>query len=257
MKKLTLLPLALGLAMLHGCTVKEDRAACPCMLDILLPENAESEEMLLSIWSGRAEVYSAAVKVEQGGSCVTVPVPKGNVSLYVLDKRPGVNLLGRYVNIPEGSQSDSLYSFFAPVACVGESAVVTACTRKQFSTVMLKFGPDCFASGEVSAVRVRGGVSGLDLETSVPLDGTFTYECPLDRDMSCSFRVPRQHDDSLELDALSADGATVCTFPLGHMISRIGFDWTETALKDILIDIDGSSELDVSINVVEWDTRLI
>lgn len=257
MMKQALLPLALCLAVLQGCTVKEDRAACPCMLDILLPESATSPEMLLSIRSGRDEVYSAAVKVEPGGSCVTVPVPKGRVSLYALDRRTGVDFIGRYVDIPEGSQCDSLYSFFAPVVCESESAVVTVSTKKQFATVMLKFGPDCFGSGEVSGVRVRGGVSGLDLENSSPISGTFLFECPLDGDLSCSFRVPRQLDDSLELDALSAGGSTVCTFPLGLMISRGGFDWTETALKDILVDIDGSSEFDVRINVVEWDTRTI
>ena len=252
-----LLPLALGLALLNGCSVKEDRASCPCRLDILIPESGTSPELMFSVRDRHKEICSGSVEMASGGRCLTVDVPKDLISVYALDKREGIGLIGRYVHIAEGCQSDSLYSFYASVNCVCESAVVTVSTMKQFSTISVKFGPECFDAGEVSGVRVRGNVSGLDLETMSPLAGPFSFECPLDQDMTCSIRVPRQDDDSLELDALAADGSTVCSFPLGRMISGRGFDWHEKALKDILVDIDGSSEFDVRIDVAEWETGLI
>lgn len=96
------------------------------------------------------------------------------------------------------------------------------------------------------AASGAGGMRGIGMV----LCGYFDYSPLTDDPESCSFRLPRQMDNSLQL-VISAPGAPRRTFALGNYIARSGYDWNAYDLDDIIMNLD-FAENGFTVTVGEW-----
>ena len=243
---------ALILALAAGCTVKEDRVPCPCVLHVSLAGGDSPASLVgLSAWGPAAEEFRAEVDLAMYDPSWDRAVHKGLYTLTAWESGARVSGAGHHVIIPVGAEADSLYACHIPVDATGEEAWAEVSLRKQFATVTvhLRRTPDQMAA---STFVVEGNTCGFDLMDFSPIAGTFRHEPrPAPGQGSVSFRVPRQADNSLTLRAI-VPGVDLGDIPIGEYIARMGYDWSEESLKDITVIIDlviGG----VMITVNDWE----
>ena len=101
-------------------------------------------------------------------------------------------------------------------------------------------------------LTVEGNVRGADKRTLEPLEGVFHCTPDESPDRGYEVRVPRQKDDSLILRRVDSKGEELPSIPLGQLIRKAGFDWTQESLGDvsILADIPAST---FQITVLDWE----
>lgn len=251
MKRFSCLPACAGLVLMlaSGCTVKENRDACPCLLDILVSGELSSPELVVNISDDTAPRLSEVVRLDGDNRHHCTSVPRCVASLCAFCRNGGLEISGNRMLISPGCQSDSLYTHHAYVDCTGESAFAEIHPLKQFASIYLRVMSEAYALRPGDEVLVTGNICGYDMETDSPVRGEFRYSTRLDDDMSCVFRVPRQLDGSLSLSIVTSSDSY--SFAAGEQIVRAGYDWQEDALKDILLDID-LARMGIEVSVEDW-----
>lgn len=232
MRKIIILGI-LGLVALGSCSVKEDRSDCPCWLTV----RASFPNEKVSAWYGTRPIFE-----DQDGQQVDRQVPRGIVDVVVSRG----NFIAR-----EGHQMDELFASLTKVDTQCEEAEIAPSLNKQFARVSLAFeGSD---DGRVERMMlVQGNVKGTDKHTLQPLEGTF--HCTPDEPIEGGYevRVPRQKDDSLTLLQYDSDGKELDPIPLGYLIKKAGFDWTQENLGDVSI-LANMPEMTFQITVTDWE----
>lgn len=227
--------------LLGGCSVKEDRRACPCLLTLEM-EGLPVSPVFLDVsgdgFSRTESIYADTVLV--------LPVPKGDVSVSVT----GGALTGAdgAVRIPEGEEAPPLYLFHAALDADVERITVPVLLRKQFCALELVFsGPSGF--GPPFEVEVEGSVDGW-LRDGNPSAGTFRRRVLPDADGRAILRLPRQGDDSLLMHIVFSD-RVIRTFALGSYIAASGYDWSAPDLADLTLRVD-LSVTSVTLSIDLW-----
>ena len=231
------LVLAATLAAAVSCSVKEDRVACPCYLNVGFTdrETVRGEVGLLG-WDD-AERFRERIRVEEHDPYWVKAVRKGTFWLAAYRGNSGAVASGRYITIAPGSQCDSLYAHFEEVDATGEMAYAEVTFRKQFATVRVDILKSAAQMRDYD-FAVRGNTNGFDLLTFEPVPGAFSYDPePEPGARVIEFRVPRQSDNSLAL-AIWHGGQSLGDFPLGQYIARTGYSWETEELQDIYVVID-------------------
>lgn len=215
-----------------SCSVKEDRSDCPCRLTV-----EAGKGTVLSAWYGGQKILD-----NHSGGIVDRMVPRGIVEIVASE--------GRFC-AEVGQQVDSLFAEHALVDTDGETAGHSVNLQKSFATIGLDFKDK--EEGRIDYVLlVTGTVSGVDCRTLEPVDGLFRCSPEVLEDgRGYRFRVPRQRDDSLTL-VLSEKGETVDTIPLGVLIRKTGFDWTQGSLGDVAVVADLPAST-FEVTVMAWD----
>ena len=227
---------ALAFAAAQSCSVKEDRASCPCWLQVRFTDPDATGTALLLGWD-EAAVFREEVRMEECRPYWTRPVGKGYLTLSACRGIRLSDVDGHRMSVPPGEEPDSLYAFSCPVDATGETAEVSVTFRKQFATVYLDI---LKTAGELQDYRfsVDGNTCGIDLTGLTPVPGPFHCE-PAVRDGGSivRFRIPRQADDSLSLSIRYGE-AEPSDFRLGEIIRGMGYSWTADDLQDIYVSID-------------------
>lgn len=240
-----------GILVPLSCSVKEDRAACPCHLKVeleLVGKDYGNVEVAVCTAYG---IESATVCSGDYGMGHLWQVPKGYVhSICHSGMRCGI-LVGTDVLIEYGNDADSLWSHYRLVDCSGETAVDTVLLCKQFAFVNMKI---VGAEGEACkyGYELEGDICGINLLTMKPLKGMFSKILTVDSEGVCSFILPRQENSSsgLFLDVSDSDGVAA-TLPIGEWILESGYDWEEKNLRDIEIILDFAIP-EVTVSVGGW-----
>lgn len=242
-----------------ACTVKEDRTFCPawcvlysdghvaegCSGDLTCNVATDEEN---SVEFGQKDYSSFTSRGD-----LVLEIPR-NENVY-LDVFCGVDEMARtgpVLAIPMGFCCDSIYSGHGRVFIAGEEGEAGLPLNKDFATVTLK------VKGEVEGeypfcFRIRGKVDGFELPGGRPHRGEFDYRPPEEAGPVFRARIPRQLDDSLELEISHKDDGSVLTVQsLGAMLMKAGYDWTVQDLKDIEIGID-LSESAFTIEIADWE----
>ena len=225
---LAFLPLVL-LLLLPSCSVKENRAACPCALALELAD-LPVRPVVVSV-TGEEYVYT---KVVHADTVLVLPVPKGELTVSAVG---GALAEGDgSVRIPVGEEAPPLYLFHADVSTAGSEQIVLPVTlHKHFCALKLRFtGPPGY--GPPFEVEVEGFVDGW-LPSGDPKPGPFTRRLLPGSDGRAILRLPRQGDDSLLMHIVFSD-RIVRTFALGSYIAASGYDWTAPDLEDLTLTVD-------------------
>lgn len=258
-----------------GCSVKEDRDLCPCILVLEFPGEAaerlqegvtvcmrgySDEEFSLcdTLLAGRAASGGAP-----DGVSYSYVVPKGDIDLAVAYSADGLagelNSSGKWIEIDEGRPCPSIWTCCEKVSAMADRVTVPVRLHKNFCRIDIQVR-DVDGEEFPFKLRVRGNVNGYDLDGK-PARGDFLCDAERSETESAgsgtesdgagsgtasesavsghgySVTVPRQTDDSLILEIVTGDGVAK-SFAIGNYIASSGYDWTSADLKDICLEID-------------------
>lgn len=231
---------SLAILALSACSVKADRAECPCYLTAAF-DREFAGRITLTGWQHAARVLMEEALVPNAGGEFVLGIPRG---VYEFCAGVGYNVISL------GEQSDSLYlwSSMGPVDATGEDLYLPLSMDKQFATLDLDMVRPC-------TVSVRGRVRGVDLFTLAPLGGDFRYEPRSGDGVHYRVRLPRQlpaPEGYEPLELLVLDGETgPVSVPLGWMIEASGYDWLARSLADMEVRVDHVAR-EMTIRVQEW-----
>lgn len=236
---------------LSSCSVKEDRTPCPCWLGIdITPSKAYSKDVTLSGWN-EGRIFSHTVSIADYPSSYEQTVPKGHVNVAAYCGRKESTEEGGRIIIPLGYDSDPIRAHLRLVDCNGEFAHDTLTMCKQWATVHLKIENSSDDQYPYS-LSVESDICGIDIRDLSPIRGAFSYDLTLDSQESCSFRLPRQRDDSKAVIVTYSGGDKLDELPLYQWIEESGYSWHDKDLKDIYIGVD-YVRAQVSIVIQGWD----
>ena len=218
---------------LASCSVKEDRTDCPCWLTV----RASYPNEAVSAWYGTHMLFDGLM-----GQQVDRQVPRGSVDVLAS--------CGSFT-VHVGEQMDELFASIVRVDTQGETAEIIPKLNKQFARVYLEFKESDEGRVEHTLV-VEGNVKGADKRTLQPVTGPFRCTPTASSGRGYEVNVPRQKDDSLVLRQYDEDGVEFSPIPIGQIIRKAGFDWTQESLGDVSIiaDIPESTFL---ITITDWD----
>ena len=236
-----LLPILASLLLLPSCSVKEDRAACPCALTVELT-GLPVRPVVLGV---AGEGYSCT-EVVHADTVLVLPVPKGELAVSAVG---GALAEGDgSVRIPEGEEAPPLYLFYADVSTDAEQVVLPVTLHKQYCALELVFkGPAGY--GPPFEVAVEGAYGGWEPDGS-PAPSPFSRRLLPASDGRATLRLPRQGDDSLLMHIVFSD-QIVRTFALGSYIAASGYDWSAPDLDDLTLHVD-ISLTSVTISTDLW-----
>ena len=199
------LRILLPLLLVPSCSIKENRAACPCGLALELT-GLPVRPVVLSV---TGEGYSWT-HVVHGDTILVLPVPRGELAVSAVG---GALAEGDgSVWIPAGEEAAPLYLFHAGISTDVEQVVLPVKLHKQFCTLELSFkGPPGY--GPPFEVAVEGFYGGWAPDGS-PAPGPFSRRLLPGSNGRASLRLPRQGDDSLLMHIVFSD-QVVRTFALG------------------------------------------
>ena len=222
------LRILLPLLLVPSCSIKENRAVCPCGLTLELT-GLPVRPVVLSV---AGEGYSWT-EVVHADTVLVLPVPKGEVAVSAVG---GALAEGDgSVRIPEGEEAPPLYLFHADVSTDAEQVVLPVKLHKQFCTLELTFkGPPGYGPPfEAAAAGFYGGWA----PDGSPAPGPFSRRLLPGSDGRATLRLPRQGDDSLLMHIVFSD-QVIRTFALGSYIAAAGYDWTASDLEDLALTVD-------------------
>ena len=238
-----------GLLYCVGCSVKEDREQCPCLLRLDLSDVdtsvVKSADLFLSS-SGGYE-FSETLELAYSGGIYETEVPQGNVDVWLYSGADNVHIGTEGLIIPYGDDCPPVYMHSSVVVALGEQVNETVVMQKNHCllTVYVK-SEEPFPY----SLCFKGTVSGYGTNGK-PLEGGFEYSVSPSPDNVCEVCLPRQVDDSLILE-ISDDSDVLRIFTLGEYISAAGYDWNEKNLRDVTVGIDFVVSQFI-IAVSEWD----
>ena len=223
-----LFPILASLLLLPSCSVKENRAVCPCALALEL-SGLPVRPVVLGV---AGEGYSFT-EVVHADTVLVLPVPKGELAVSAVG---GALAEGDgSVRIPEGEEAPPLYLFYADVSTDAEQVVLPITLHKQFCALELVFkGPAGY--GPPFEVAVEGAYGGWEPD-GTPAPGPFSRRLLPGSDGRATLRLPRQGDDSLLMHIVFSD-RKVRTFALGSYIAASGYDWSAPDLEDLTLQVD-------------------
>lgn len=254
--KRLILPVLLCAAM-ASCTVKEDRGPCPCILDIFLGNSGEiAGKVALSGWSVSTDrLFLDKIEPGQYSGPYSKKVQKGFLHVSAYCGSDAMTLRGDKLVIPEGKHCDPVWAYRgAIIDATGETAEDHVVLHKQHAVIHVKVELPEQMGGEV-VLRAKGRSNGFDISTLEPCHGDFNCFATLDREKHHLICVPRQHDDSLELEVF-LDGVLSRTVKAGELIANSGYSWKDEDLEDIYLSLSLFTPGMASIGVSGWDTEV-
>ena len=158
------IPELLAVLLLAGCSVKEDRNSCPCVLEVDLS--------LFSALTGGGQLSLDGIsefQFDSGSEVEEITTIKGSHRICVAGGS-GYSISADKALVEQYGEGE-LFSFHESVLCEGERQTVTAIPRKEFTSVILNIDED--DSG--SMVKIASDYNGLLLNDSSPLKGQLEF----------------------------------------------------------------------------------
>ena len=238
-----------------SCTVKEDRTPCPCYVEFTFVERGEVFGIVnLFGWKEGERFRDSFDPVDYPDKYIKA-VSKEQLYITVYEGVKNQKIRGNNLIVDYGNQADSVYAYTEFVDATGEKAYVDVDFHRQFATVYLDIRKSPEDMNNYS-FRVDGNTCGFNMIDFSPVMGAFRCVPTPTRESSIvTFRLPRQHDNSLTLhlsyDDKSGHPAS-STLPLGIYIERLSYDWTQPDLQDIFMSVDIINGK-LSIGVDGWE----
>ncbi|MBR6346775.1 MAG: hypothetical protein IKR69_05235 [Bacteroidales bacterium] len=242
--KLRCLPELFAAILVVGCSVREDRHSCPCILDIdlsLFSGVTDGGQLLLD---SRQELLFERLAVSG-----TVTTTKG-VHRVCVAGGSGYSISTDTAFIEHAGEGE-LFTFHDSVVCDSERQSVIAVPRKEFTSVILNIDED----GSASALRISSDYSGLLLKDSSPIKGEIDFIPEKIGPGLYRFRLPRQGVDNSLTIFYTTNGNSTVSLPLNEWVADAGFDWEARDLADINIGAEHSFSR-ISLNIIPWQTGM-
>lgn len=250
----TIIPVLLT-AVLSSCSVKEDRDPCPCLLDIFLEDCGElTERLAVSAWGDEGRIFLDRIDTDQYPEAYQKKVPKGYMNVCAYGGVRAMSLKGNSIVIPDGQPCDPVWAYRgAELDATGETAEDHVVLHKQYAVVHVRLDSLDMLAGD-TVLRAVGTANGFDIATLEPVKGPYHSFAAPEGDLMHQVSVPRQHDDSLELEVY-LDGVLSRKVRIGEMIANAGYSWTKEDLDDIYITLGLYTSRKAVVSVDGWNTE--
>ena len=235
---------------LWGCSVKEDRDACPCDLILDLSEMDIDcyEDLRVFITDESGPVYKSYSDFTDFWPEYGFSVPRSVLTVNVCSGEGGCFDDLKGVLIPYGEDCPRIFMYSSVVDARCESARDTVCLHKNHCVAEIYLEKDDADSRY--ELCLKGNVCGYGM-AGQPIRGDFSCRPAGDPDRGYKVSLPRQVDTSLILEI--DDGSEVLkTFALGEYIVAGGYDWNDPDLEDITVHINWTLT-SVILTVSGWD----
>lgn len=249
MRPLDALKIVFCLLCLSGCSVKEDRAKCPCLLRIDLKDNDTSVIEYVEIFLGTAGggVFSEVIDNDSFGKEYEVAVPRGRVDIKAYAGADEGQWGIEGLRIPYGSDCPPVYMHCTMADADADLVSEKILLRKNHCMLTIRVRSE----GEYPfSLCVEGEVDGYGPDGN-PSSGPFSYVPDMQEGNVFKTFLPRQTGPSLRLN-VNDGGDQIRTFALGEYIAEAGYDWETPDLEDITLTIDYSLT-ELRLEVSDWD----
>lgn len=223
-----------GILLLSSCTIREDRTACPCRLELDLSGFAPiSSQVSVAFWEG------ANTRMEDAGTAElfvrTLAKDTFDASVWC-NVREGM-LSGSRLVIPQGAQPDSLQVFRTRLSCTGETCTATAVPHRQHARITMK-------------VRMEAGIRypydfyaetdycGIDLRDLSPIRGDLVFPIRQTEEDTYVFDLLRHGPDTQVRIAVHDKTEQIDELPLYEWLRTVGYDWEAPDLEDLTLYLD-------------------
>ena len=232
-----------------SCSVKEDRADCPCRLvmDFEGTDTAAVPEVQIFVSDEYGYSFTGSVAAHDFMPEYCLDVPRNEVYVNVYAGAEGVIQRDRGIIIPKGQECPRIYmhSEKADARCETLRSRIDMHKNHCQMSITLRKRDELEYS-----LRLAGQVCGY-LPDGSPAPGEFSYVPEADASGRYTAVLPRQKDSSLMLEV--NDGTEVLKiFALGEYVVAGGYDWTAEELEDVEVVIDWA-QTEVSIQIKGWD----
>ena len=225
---------------LFGCSVKENRDECPCLLvlDFDASDSLAQGPLNVVVLSDEELIHSGTISNIDEDYVINVPKSQLNVNVW----RGNSDLC-----IPYGCECPSVYmhAFEADARCERLVKDVELHKNHCCLTVMVEGYEKIPYS-----LTLYGNVDGYELD-GMPSEGAFSCVAYPDDSAEAQAQLPRQNDDSLMLEVDDGNFLTR-RFALGEYLSASGYDWSAESLSDVTIILDYYVTR-VKIIVQDWE----
>ncbi len=231
---LDLLMFLAGFMICAGCTVKENRSLCPCMLvlDFSGVDMAVVGCADLIMNSDDGFLFTDELEVEDFSSGLSLPVPRSVIRLGLWSGE-GVAATYDGLEIPKGEDCPPVYFHASVVDARCEMLQEKIFMRKNHCNLTVNLLHEDAGTWRIC---LFGNVNGYMSDGS-PSEGEFSCELERDGDGGFSACLPRQTDNSLAMELDDGSGI-VKRFSIGEYIAESGYDWGAPDLEDLVMDID-------------------
>ncbi len=235
-----------------GCSIKEDRSQCPCILELDFSGNGRFDRLDFGVSSGDDFLYRDMVGNRDFGQPYRLEVPRSGVYLNVYsfassDGRAdgyggGAAVMGETefidsdrtsLTIPLGRECPPVYMYSSRIDTGKEMHSEYVLLRKNYSVLFIRLLSE---SASPLVLAVGGKIDGYGLD-GAPEEGDFYVKPEVNEDGYCEVRIPRQKDGALRL-TISDEEGVLREFALGEYIIASGYDWTAADLEDVEMVID-------------------
>ena len=253
MKNMKMMLSVLIIAAAAGCSVKEDRTICPCVmsLDFSGLDTSVIKKVNVLAMSADGIVFSDCVMADAFDAMYEREVPHGllQVSLWCGDG--GMSGKDCLLRIPYGVECPPVYldSFIADTGA--ESYYRKVRLHKNHCRLTVEMHDRELLP---YSLTFKGGVDGYDMGGS-PSYGEFACVAfPQERGVA-QVIIPRQKDSSLMLE-VDDQAPHLKTFAIGEYLAAGGYDWTAEELSDVTVVLDYNMTV-ISVSVSGWDKEEI
>lgn len=234
--------MAAAVCLLVSCSVKENRLACPCALDVTV-QGGNDATVTLSMWNPRLQ-HSCTVSAE-GKDRYRLDIPRGYFEVSACTGLTHTLPPDGKLVLPAGEQMDELFVGLENLEAVDDSVSCSISVHKQYALIDIKVV--CMRDDKLpDPVLLCGNVCGIDILSLNPLEGAFEVQMHPIFSEYCRVCVPRQIDNSLVMKVQGLG-----TLPLGEYIALTGFDWTAEDLDDLEVVVD-MLQAEVNVRISGW-----
>ena len=247
---------------LVSCSIKEDRAECPCWLTL----NYDSLIRTFDYTRALVTVVSNQVVVQEN---VDILPLEGIGSEYSVPRRENIaacavgheNLWwsGDTLTVPTGLEWGKVFLDAQHVDCSGDLAYAAFNVHKEYCQINFILVGLNDTSTYPFDIRVRANCNGIRMRDRKPVHGAFTaYAQPENTAELFRVRIPRQEANEMTMDLLYknpdheyTEDDLLTTFDLGKAFSSVGYNWGKEDLDDMYISVDFVLGT-YSIKIVPW-----
>lgn len=244
-----------------SCSIKENRVGCPAWLTVVsdghLGEENEDGKLVFNIVAGSGsgredgllETFSA------GGTVLTVPRME-TVNVDVLGGVSAMEFAGGVLKIPSGCDCDCIVGGSGSICLTTEEGILPLPLNRCYARLLMTLSGNMPDPCPYRFV-LTGGVDGYELPGLRPHRGVFRYEMPALSANNFTARVPRQSDNTLQVEIWRIkDEELISTVPVGVELRALEYDWNAPDLNDIFMLLD-FARADLTISVEDWDKETI
>lgn len=251
-----------GAVLLSSCSIKEDRAECPCWLTLYYDNVIHMHDYskaLVTVFASEVVVQENVDIIPLEGVGNEYPVPRReNIAMCAVGHE---NLWWKHdtLTVPTGLDWGRVFLDTQHVDCSGDLAEAVFDVHKEYCQVNFILVGLNDASTYPFDIRVRANCNGVRMRDRKPVHGAFTtYAQPENTAELFRVRVPRQEANEMTMDLLHKrpdhdykEDDLLMTLDLGNAMSAVGYNWGKEDLDDIYVTVDFVLGT-YSVTIIPW-----